>query len=94
MPTWRFKNVRTGRHFSRAVAGCGQIRRPVQFSGLGMLSIVTVDFAKGLGAAQSTSIMADAQIVYGSQTSLYVATQKWFNPELGVAQLPGGQARR
>ena len=92
IPRWRFKNVRTGRHFTHAVAGCGQIRRPVQFSGLGMLTIVTVDFGKGLGVAQSTSLMADAQIVYGSPTSLYVATQKWFNPELGVAQLPGGQS--
>jgi hypothetical protein len=92
IPSWRFKNVRTGRHFTHVVAGCGQIRRPVQFSGLGMLSIVTVDFAKGLGAAQSTSIMADAQIVYGSPTSLYVATQKWFNPELGISQVPTGQS--
>lgn len=92
VPSWRFKNVRTGRRFTRPVVACGQIRRPVQFSGLGMLSIVTVDFDKGLGAAQSTSIMADAQIVYGSQTSLYIATEKWFNPGLGVAQLPGGQS--
>ncbi len=92
VPSWRFRNVRTGRHFARPVAGCGVIRRPVQFSGLGMLSIVTVDFDKGLGAAQSTSIMADAQIVYGSQMSLYVATQKWLNPGLGVAQLPTGQS--
>ncbi len=92
IPSWRFKNVRTGRHFNGPVSGCGQIRRPVQFSGLGMLSILTVDFDKGLGAAQSTSIMADAQIVYGSPTSLYVATQKWFDPGLGVAQLPGGQS--
>ena len=31
-----------------------------------------------------TSLMADAQIVYGSPTSLYVATQKWINPCLSV----------
>ena len=63
----------------------------MQFSGLGMLSIVTVDFDKGLGAAQSLSLMADAQIVYGSQDSLYVATQKWFDPELrGRPSSPDG----
>ena len=56
------------------------IRRPVQFSGLGMLTIVTLDFDKGLGAAHTDALMADAQIVYGSQTSLYVATQKWVEP--------------
>ena len=44
------------------------IRRPVQFSGLGMLTIITVDFDKGLGMAHSDALMADAQIVYGSQS--------------------------
>ena len=88
VPTWQFHNMRTGRRFTRPVAPCNQIRRPVQFSGLGMLNILTVDYSKGLQAAQSTSLMADAQIVYGSTSSLYIATQKWVNPELGVMQVP------
>ncbi len=91
VPTMRFRNKRSGGHFARPIAACSSIRRPVQFSGLGMLTLVTVDFNKGLGAAQSTSIMADAQIVYGSQTSLYIATQQWVNPELPVMQLPSSQ---
>jgi Beta propeller domain len=91
VPTWSFHNMRTGRRFTRPVASCSQIRRPVQFSGLGMLNILTVDYSKGLQAAQSTSLMADAQIVYGSTSALYIATQKWVNPELGIAQLPGSQ---
>jgi hypothetical protein len=88
VPTWKFKNMRTGRAFTRPLEACSSIRRPVQFSGLGMLSIVTVNFTKGLQAAQSNSLMADAQIVYGSPTSLYVATQSWVNPELAVGSLP------
>jgi uncharacterized secreted protein with C-terminal beta-propeller domain len=91
VPTSRFNDVRTGRHFIRPVAACSDIRRPVDFSGLGMLSIVTLDFDKGLGAAHTDSLMADAQIVYGSPTSLYLATQEWINPALSVAQLPIGQ---
>ena len=91
VPTSRFKDVRTGRHFVRPVAACSDIRRPVEFSGLGMLSIVTLDFDKGLGVAHTDSLMADAQIVYGSPTSLYLATQKWVNPMLSVGQLPAGQ---
>ena len=91
VPMWRFHDTHTGRSFTRQVASCGAIRRPVQFSGLGMLSIVTVNFNKGLQAAQSTSLMADAQIVYGSQSSLYIATQQWENPLLQVGQLPSGQ---
>ena len=56
-----------------------------------MLSIVTLDFDKGLGVAHTDSLMADAQIVYGSPTSLYLATQKWINPVLsvGAAARPG-----
>jgi hypothetical protein len=91
VPKWRFKDVRSGRRFTRQVASCGDIRRPVQFSGLGMVNIVTVDFSKGLQAAQSTSLMADAQVVYGSPTSLYIATQKWVNPVLSLGQLPPSQ---
>ena len=91
VPSWRFKDVRSGRHFTRQVASCGTIRRPVQFSGLGMVNIVTVNFTKGLQAAQSTSLMADAQIVYGSPTSLYIATQKWVAPTLSLGQLPPSQ---
>ena len=82
VPTWRFDNRRTGRQFTRTVASCNQITRPVQFSGLGMLSIITVDFDRGLQDAQSTSLMADAQIVYGSTSNLYIATQQWLDPEL------------
>ncbi len=91
IPTRRFHDLRTGRRFTRSVASCTSIRRPVQFSGLGMLTIVTVDLAKGLGLAQSESLMADAQVVYGSQDSLYVATQKWVDPTLAVTQLPAAQ---
>ncbi len=91
VPTRSFHDLRTGRRFTRNVASCTRIRRPVDFSGLGMLTIVTVDFAKGLGLAHSDALMADAQVVYGSTGSLYVATQKWVNPMLGVTQLPSGQ---
>jgi hypothetical protein len=91
VPTWQFRNVRTGRRFTRPVASCDSIRRPVDFSGLGMLSIVTVNFDRGLGAAHADSLMADAQIVYGSTQNLYVATQKWVSPALSVTQLPTSQ---
>ncbi len=91
IPTRQFRDLRTGRRFSRPVAACRNIRRPVQFSGLGMLTIVTIDFDRGLGLAHSDALMADAQVVYGSESSLYVATQKWFDPRLAVNQLPSSQ---
>ena len=53
-----------------------------------MLSIVTVDFDKGLGLAHTDALMADAQVVYGSQSSIYVATQKWIDPSTPAIKLP------
>ena len=92
VPTRVFHDLRTGRSFTRPVTSCASIRRPVQFSGLGMLAIVTVDFDKGLGLAHSDALLADAQVVYGSQGSLYVATQKWLDPAVPLDRVPAGQA--
>jgi hypothetical protein len=55
-----------------------------------MLTILTIDLDRGLWAADSDALMADAQIVYGSQASLYVATQKWIRPGTPVDSLPDG----
>jgi hypothetical protein len=64
------------------VAGCAAIARPAQFSGLGMLTILTLNLDRGLWTAGSDALMADAQVVYGSTGSLYVATQKWTPPKM------------
>ena len=45
------------------------------FSGLGMLTVTTIDLAKGLAPVDSTAVMTDGRIVYASPTSLYVATE-------------------
>jgi beta propeller domain-containing protein len=80
LPTRRFHSAISGRRYVRAVAACNTIRRPVQFSGLGMLTILTIDLDRGLWATDSEALMADAQVVYGSQGSLYIATQRWIDP--------------
>ena len=84
VPTRSFKDHRTGRRFVRNVSACRSISHPVDFSGLGMVTILTLDFGRGLGLAKSEAVMADAQVVYGSAGSLYLATQKWLNPSLRV----------
>ena len=53
-----------------------------------MLSILTVNLDRGLYATDSTALMADAQVVYGSSSSLYVATQGWINPFTPAAEVP------
>ncbi len=77
LPKYRLKRMRTGRVVERALVQCRHIRRPVAFSGLGLLTVLTVDLAKGLEPVSSTSLMTDGRIVYASPESLYVATERW-----------------
>ena len=88
VPARRFHSLISGHRYSRPVASCSQVRRPAAFSGLGMLSIITINLDKGLYATDGTALMADAQLVYGSGSSLYVATQKWINPQTPLASVP------
>ena len=72
--------VRDRRRMLRMVA-CDEVRRPVSFSGPGMLSVLTVDLARGLKPLDSDSLMTDAQTIYASKRSLFVATERWFDPD-------------
>jgi uncharacterized secreted protein with C-terminal beta-propeller domain len=55
------------------------VRRPPAFSGLGLLTVLTVDLAQGLEPVDSVAVMTDGRIVYASPESLYVATERWLD---------------
>jgi len=88
VPARRFHSFITGHRYTRLLAACSAVRRPAQFSGTGMLSILTINLDRGLYATDSTALMADAQVVYGSASSLYVATQRWINPLTPATNVP------
>ena len=88
VPTWSYHGLITGRRMHGFVARCGDIARPQLFSGVGMVTIFTVDIARGLAFATTDALMADAQVVYGSQTSIYLATEQWVNPATPADELP------
>ena len=88
VPRRRFHSLLSGRRYTRAAASCGAIARPATFSGLGMLTILTLNLDRGLWTAGSDALMADAQVVYGSTQSLYVATQKWLPPQTAPDRVP------
>ena len=90
LPRSRFVSNVTGRRRTRAFVPCGRVSRPPVFSGLGMLSIVTLNLDKGLWQEDSDGVMTDAQTVYGSTPHLYVATQRWIDPDTAAADLPSG----
>ncbi len=83
---------RLGKQPRRSLVSCRDVRRPPIFSGLGMLTVTTLDLAKGLAPVDSTAVMTDGRIVYASPTGLYVATEQWSARPLPVAPTkpPGG----
>ena len=63
--------VRKGR-----LVDCRDVLRPRAFSGLGLVTVLTVDLARGLPPVDSDAVAADARIVYATSSSLYVATSQ------------------
>lgn len=69
---------------------CEDAYRPVEFSGLGMLTVVTVDLSDGL-VPEGVGVLAEGDTVYASTDSLYVASQQWNDwqeIERGIVEAP------
>ena len=77
LPSYRIKRPGHAASGQRSLVQCRHVRRPAGFSGLGMLTVLTIDLGKGLDPVDSTAIMTDGRIVYASQAALYVATERW-----------------
>jgi uncharacterized secreted protein with C-terminal beta-propeller domain len=78
MPSSVLENRATGRRVKRrAISSCHAVRRPAVFSGLDMLTVLTIDLSRGLPAIDADGLMTSGETVYASPTSLYVATQRY-----------------
>jgi hypothetical protein len=88
LPRSRFASRISGRHRTRTMVACRAVRRPPSFSGLGTVSILTIDLDKGLWEVDADAVMTDAQTVYGSTGHLYVASQRWIDPSTQPSDLP------
>ena len=90
LPRRALRRRGTGKPSFRRAAPCRRVFRPAQFSGTDVLTVLTIDLAKGLPAVDSDAIMSGGQVVYASHRSLYVATQDWTPmPATPMAELPG-----
>ena len=67
----------SGRTYRRGLVGCSAVRRTASYSGVDLLTVLTIDLDKGLPTSIADAVMADAETVYASPTSLYVASQRW-----------------
>ena len=77
VPRTVLRSSLSGRTFRRSVVACDDVRHPRAFSGLDLLTVLTIDLDKGLFSVDRDAIMAGAQTVYGSPTGLYVASQRY-----------------
>ncbi len=85
LPSYALKGRRGETLARRSLVNCKDVRRPAVYSGLGLMTVLTIDLAKGLALVDSSSVLADGRTVYGSQESLYVATQRWFAVPVSAA---------
>jgi uncharacterized secreted protein with C-terminal beta-propeller domain len=90
VPATTIRSRITGRTYRRGVVGCGAVRRPVAFSGLGLVSVLTVDLDKGLYNVDRDAVMAGAETVYASPTALYVASRRYVPHLADAADVPQG----
>jgi hypothetical protein len=77
LPRVRVRDRRTGATAEHALVQCRGVRRPGAFSGLGLLTVLTIDLTRGLDPVDSDAILSDGRIVYASRSRLYVATERW-----------------
>ena len=75
-----------GKVLSKApLFGCDDVRHPVDASGLGIISVLTLDTKRGSATfdkAQGNGIVGNGELVYSSPNRLYVATTEggWNSP--------------
>lgn len=88
LPHAVLQDRRTGRKTTRALVQCRHVRRPPLFSGLGMVTVLTIDLDQGLPPVDSDAVMASGGTVYASTGALYVATQRWLPQPLARSGPP------
>jgi Beta propeller domain len=89
LPSAVLHNRGTGRKTTRSLVQCRHVQRPQRFSGVGLVTVATIDLERGLPAVDSDAVMTDGQTVYASREALYVASQRWLPlPLTGTGPVP------
>ncbi len=81
LPAGVLRDRRTGKAKRRAVVRCRQVRRSKRFSGLGSITVLTIDMTRGLPAVDADALMTDGDTVYASPERLYVASERWLGAD-------------
>ena len=87
LPSAVFRDRRKGTKRRRALVRCRQVRRTQAFSGLGTVTVLTIDMDRGLPVADADAMMIDGDTVYASQDRLYVASQRWLESDASRSEI-------
>jgi hypothetical protein len=90
LPRYTVRNARGAVVRGGKLVQCRDVLRPRAFSGLGLVTVLTVDLARGLQPVDADAIAADARAVYASPTSLYIATSEPSQAGARGLVTPGG----
>jgi uncharacterized secreted protein with C-terminal beta-propeller domain len=91
LPSYR---ITEGGTTSSRTVECGQVSHPRDYTGTSMLTVYTVDLTGRLGDVKPITLAADGDIVYGTTTSLYVASNPhWFYAVPMAASVPSGTGK-
>lgn len=77
VPWYVLKDNSTGTTSDGPLLGCNQVGYPDEFSGLSMLTILSINPDEGLTPGNGIGLLATGQTVYASTENLYVATSPW-----------------
>jgi len=58
---------------------CGAVHAPTEFSGFGVLSVLSIPVEGAIDPHQATAVLAPGNTVYASTDSIFVATQTWID---------------
>ncbi len=58
---------------------CSNAHHPEEFSGVEMLSVVTIDMGGTMGITDAVGVLAAGDIVYASTDAMYIASDAWHN---------------
>ncbi len=64
---------------SGLLPSCGQVHAPTEFSGFGVLSVLSLPVDGDIEPRETTAVLAPGNTVYASTESIFVATQTWID---------------
>src|SRR5918995_2901775 len=92
LPTWRQLDSQGSVADEGSLLDCEDAHAPNTFSGVGMVTVVTVDLSDGLkpgiASADGAGVLAGGQTAYASAEHLYVAAPEWVDSTSQPQTLP------